>query len=372
MFRVYQLKVQKPDVAYFSRLFAEAKWFTNAMIEADDLKAFDTKQTVVQVKRGDVLEPETLSVLSAQMRQAMLAQQWENLKGLSAKKKRGGKVGRLRFRAFVNSIPLNNQTFKFVGMRLKLQKAPRPFRVLGLKQLGDAPDIRCGCLIRKPSGLYLCVTVKLPDEAPVKSGYVGVDMGVKDALVFSDGTAVNFADKGLERQIKAAHRSVSRKKKGSRNREKAKREVRRLEEKYRNRQDDAVNKLVNKLGPHTVVMQDELLAGWKKLFGKKLQRGMLGRFKAKLKLDSATVVLSAALPTTQFCPACGSLNKHTLSERTYRCGCGYVKSRDWHSAQNMIYLGVDSAAVESVLDVGRILSGIQSAQLTVKQEAPCL
>ena len=372
MFRVYSLKVQKPDVAYFSRLFAEAKWWTNAMIEADDLKAFDLKQTTVMVKRGEAVEPETLKYLSAQTRQQLNRRMWDNLKGLKARKANGGKVGRLKFRAFVNSIPLSNQSFSFKGNRLKLGKAPRSFRVLGLKQLGDAPDVRSGCLIRKPSGLYLSVTVKLPDETPVKCGYVGLDMGVKDALVFSDGTAVNFADKKLERQIKSAHRSVSRKKKGSRNRHKAKAEVRRLEEVFRNRQDDAVNKLVNKLKPHTVCMQDELLAGWKRLFGKKLQRGVLGRFKAKLKMDSATVVLSAALPTTQLCPACGSLNKHGLSERTYRCGCGYVKARDWHSAQNMIYLGVDSAAVESVLDVGRMLKGIQSAHLTVKQEAPCL
>lgn len=372
MFSVYQLKVQKPDMAYFSRLFAEAKWLTNAMIEAENLKAFDTKQTVVMVKRGEAVEPETLWVLSAQMRQAMLARQWDNLKGLSAKKKRGGKVGRLKFRAFVNSIPLNNQTFKFAGMRLKLQKAPRTFRLLGLKQLGDSPDIRCGCLIRKPSGIYLVVTVKLPSEPALKTGHVGVDMGVKDALVFSDGTTVNFADAKLDRQIRAAHRSVGRKKKGSKNRQRAKAEVRRLEETYRNRQDDAVNKIVNKLKPHTVCIQDELLAGWKRLFGKKLQRGVLGRFKAKLKLDSATVVLSAALPTTQFCPACSTLNKHALSERTYRCGCGYVKPRDWHSAQNMITLGVDSAAVEKVEDVFGLLSSIQSAHLSLKQEAPCL
>lgn len=372
MFRAYSLKVQKPDAAYFNRLFAEAKWWTNAMIEAEDLKAFDTKQTVVGVKRGEAVESETLQYLSAQTRQQLYRRMWDNLKGLKARKANGGKVGRLKFRAFVNSIPLSNQSFSFKGNRLKLGKAPKTFRVLGLHQLGNAPDIRNGRLIRKPSGIYLSVTVRLADEPVCKSGYIGVDMGVKDALVFNDGTAVNFADKGLERQIRAAHRSISRKEKGSKNREKAKAEVRRLEEKYRNRQDDAVNKLVNKLSPHTVVMQDELLARWKRLFGKKMQRGILGRFKAKLKTDSATVVLPASYPTTQFCPACSSLNKHALSERTYRCGCGYSAPRDKHAALNMLILGVDSAAVESVSDVGKILSGIQSAQLTVKQEAPCL
>lgn len=41
------------------------------MIEAPDLKAFDTKQSVVMVKRGEVLEPETLKYLSAQTRQQL-------------------------------------------------------------------------------------------------------------------------------------------------------------------------------------------------------------------------------------------------------------------------------------------------------------
>lgn len=377
MFRVHHLKVQKPDVAYFSRLFAEAKWWTNAMIEAENLKAFDTKQTVVTVKRGEVFEPENMLILSAQMRQALYARQWDNIKGLSAKKKNGDKVGRLQFRSFVNSLPLNNQTFEFVDNRLKLQKAPKAFRVLGLKQLGDNPDIRCGCLIRRPSGIYLSVTVKLPDEPVYKSGYIGVDMGIKDAFVFNDGTAVNFANDKLERQIRGAHKAISRKKLGSKNREKAKASLRRLEEKYRRTQDDVVNKLVNRLKPYNVVIQNELLSGWKRLFGKRMQRGILGRLKAKLRLDSATVVLPASVPTTQFCPSCASLNKHGLTERTYRCECGYSAPRDKHSANNMLILsGVDSTAVDAVLDVGRVLSGIQSASLAcqgrLKQEAPCL
>lgn len=373
MFKVYQLKIQKPDASYFGRLFAEAKWWTNEMVATDDLKAFDTKRKAVTVRRGDELESEALTLLSSQMRQQLYKRMWDNIRGLASRKKNGGKVGRLKFRRFVNSIPLSNQTFKFIGNRLKLQCSSKTFRVVGLKQLGSDPDIRSGCLIRKPSGVYLSITIKLADVVTVKCGYVGIDMGVKDALVFNDGTTINFANLDLEFKIKQAHKSISRRKKGSRNRDRAKANLRRLEEKYRNQQNDAVNKLLNKLKPHTVCIQNELLKAWKKRFGKKLQRGILGRLKAKLKLDSATVVLPASEPTTQLCPECGSLNKHGLGERVYRCDCGYTMPRDKHSARNMIFMsGVDNAVVELMLDIGRVLSGIQSVHLTMKQEAHAL
>ena len=55
------------------------------------------------------------------------------------------------------------------------------------------------------------------------------------------------------------------------------------------------------------------------------------------------MVVSRWDPTTQFCPACASLNKHRLSERTYRCACGYSAPRDQHAARNMlVFAGIYS------------------------------
>ena len=373
VFKVYQLKIQSKDNSYFSRLFAEAKWWTNFMLSAEDLKAFDTKQKLVTVKRGDDLEVEKLECLSSQMRQGIYQRQFDSIKGLAAKKKQGKKVGRLKFRAFVNSIPLKNQTFKLNG-RLKLQGCKRTFRVCGAKQLPENPDIRCGELIRKASGIYLSVTVKVPDEKIKKQGFVGLDMGIKDALVFHDGTSVNFSSPELERKIRKAQKNVSRKKLGSNNRRKAILAKRKLEEKLFNQKKDVVNKLINKLKPHTVCLQDELIKQWHSgLFGKQVQKSILGRIKSALKRDTDNLVLDSRLPTTQFCPDCGSLNKHDLSKRTYVCGCGYTKPRDKHSALNMLTLsGKDIAFVEKVVSLSAVLQSIQSKHLSVKQEAPSI
>lgn len=372
MYKVYHLKLQGKH-SYFSRLFAEAKWLVNFMLASEDLKAFDTRQKLVTVKRGENLETEHLTNLSSQMRQGLYQRLFDDIKGLAAKKAKGGKVGRLKFKPFVNSIPLKNQTFKLNG-RLKLQGCKQTFRVCGAKQLPDNPNIRCGELIRKPSGIYLSVTVEVPDEKTEKSGYIGVDMGIKDCLTFHDGTTVNFASPELTKQIRQAHKEISRKQKGSKNRDKARAKLRRLEERLANQKKDATNKLINKLKPHTVCFQDELVKQWHSgLFGKQVQSSILGRIKAALKKDTANLEIDSRLPTTQLCPECGTLNKHGLEARVYSCACGYTMPRDKHSANNMLILsGTDSASVERVEDLFGVLCGIQSRQLVLKQESHVL
>jgi transposase len=65
----------------------------------------------------------------------------------------------------------------------------------------------------------------------------------------------------------------------------------------------------------------------------------LGTIKAKLKSLESITMLRQSEPTTQLCPSCGALNKHTLNMRTYSCSCGYSDDRDTHSAKNMIFIG---------------------------------
>jgi len=63
----------------------------------------------------------------------------------------------------------------------------------------------------------------------------------------------------------------------------------------------------------------------------------MGLIKAKLKRIPQTIVLDKWIPTTKWCPKCGTINKHiTLEDRTFKCGCGYEFDRDIHSARNML------------------------------------
>ena len=64
----------------------------------------------------------------------------------------------------------------------------------------------------------------------------------------------------------------------------------------------------------------------------------MGTIKMKLKNSSKVFIISKSFPSTQICPACGSLNKHPLDKRDYDCSyCGYHhNSRDKKSAQSIL------------------------------------
>ena len=124
--------------------------------------------------------------------------------------------------------------------------------------------------------------------------------------------------------------------------------IKRIYEHLNNKKSDVVNKLNCVLKQNYIVcFQDELLSLWQQRkskqkfsFGKQVQHGILGRVKDKLKKNSSNVMLDRSVPTTQTCPECGCLTKHSLDKRKYHCGhCGYENSdRDIHSAKNMILL----------------------------------
>lgn len=234
-------------------------------------------------------------------------------------------------------------------------------------------DIRKADLVRKPSGVYLHVCLRVPTEPkPEPKGAIGLDMGIADALVFSDGTTINYS--ADDTKLRKLHKELSRKKKGSNNWYKARHQLRREYERLDNRKADAVNKLIHSLKVYNVVFQDEMISGWQKgWFGKQVHRSILGRLKSALQHNPDNLMLSKSLPTTQLCPECSTLNRMSLEARTYKCDCGYTQNRDVHAAKNMlIFAGQELAPVERVEDVFRALSSIQNAHLSVKQEAVSL
>lgn len=84
---------------------------------------------------------------------------------------------------------------------------------------------------------------------------------------------------------------------------------------------------------------DEMLANWQKSgHGKKIEKGILGRVKAILKILSNVFVLDRSLPTSKYCFDCFHKNENLkVWEREFVCpNCGRITGRDIHAAQNMI------------------------------------
>lgn len=367
MYKTYHLKLKNSDNQYFSRLFAEAKWYTNTIISSSDVFNFDTKSKLAYLTPAISQE---VKYLSSQMRQELKDRVIEAIKGLSARKKKGYKVGKLKYRKFVNSIPLKNQALKFSGDRVTLQGYKKYFRVSGLAQMPKSYKVQSAKVIRNAVGIYVDITIKLEEEIVLsEKPVIGVDFGIKDALSFSEGTIINTHFAETESKVKKAHRRLSRKTRGSYRYRKARLGLSKAYQRLDNQKKDTADKVLNKLKGYKVCLQDEMIPAWKRLFGRKVQNGILGRMKAGLKNNPDNQVISRTSPSTQLCPECGALNKHGLDKRIYTCECGYSKPRDIHSARNMILIGAGCAFVETVSDLFSVLSSIESKHLSVKREA---
>ena len=116
--------------------------------------------------------------------------------------------------------------------------------------------------------------------------------------------------------------------------------------KYENIKTNMINHLIGFLKQlNQVNFQNEMINSWHqdklKGYSKKVQAGILGKVYAKLKLLNITNpekyrMLGKYHKTTQDCVMCGKSNKLKLSDRIYKCSCGYENNRDTHGAFNMI------------------------------------
>lgn len=330
--------------------FLEAKWLYNATLATETLTLEDTSS--VQVKVKDSFEEREIKCLSSHMKQSVADSVKTNVSNLSKAKKHGLKVGRLQFKKECNEINLKqfNNTYKIKAHNKISIQGIGVLVVNGLEQINiDEVEFANAKLVQKPSGFYIHLTVysqKQP-QSNVEKEVIGIDMGIKDQLIFSNGVKVNFYLEESE-QLKGLIRKLSRQTRGSNQYKQTLYRIKKIFEHQSNKKNDVVNKLDSVLKQNYIIcFQDELLRQWKRKkskrrfsFGRKVQHGILGRVKDKLKKNSSNVMLKSSVPTTQTCPVCGCLTKHSLDKRSYHCShCGFENpDRDVHSANMMVLL----------------------------------
>ena len=352
--RCYEVKVDssrmsKAQKQAVSDLFREAKWFRNAYLA--DMQNVSWKDKSVSVKTGDGVEMRDITVLGSQIRQSIITEVKESLKSLSALKKKGYKVGALKFRSVCNSVELSQYRVTYDIDRerstIRVQNIKKRFKVRGLDQIPEEAEIANARFIRKASGLYFHITCFLPkEEKAVPHRSVGIDFGIENNLVFSDGREpINISvpeSKGAKLAAKRMSKALAHngnKKNGKHLKRKNK--LRIAYERDSNRRKDLAHKAVHEILSNYdfIAIQDEMIHNWHKgLFGRQVQHSAMGVIKAELKKSSSVHVVSRDFPSTQTCPMCGRLTKHPLNERSYTCGhCGYHRSsRDEKAAVSIL------------------------------------
>ena len=236
-----------------------------------------------------------------------------------------------------------------------------------LKEKGYIPTtkdgyvIKSGTVSKKADRYYVSVLVEISDTniANNNNDGIGIDLGLKDFAIISNGKTYKNINKSrkvkkLEKQLRREQRCLSRQyeylKKGEStqraNIQKQKLKVQKLHHRLDNIRTDYINKTIAeivKTKPSYITIEDLNVLGMMKNrhLSKDVASQKFYEFKTKLKgkCDDNNIELRIVdrwFPSSKLCHCCGSIKKDLkLSDRIYKCNCGYVEDRDLNASLNL-------------------------------------
>ena len=354
--KIQRNKLSSSQREKLDRLFLEGKWLYNTALAHNQFNEKFRKSLnhTVEVKlpNGEV-ELRNLETLGGQLQQGILERMRNNLKGLAALKKKGRRVGGLKFTSEMNSIPLVQfgKTHKIRGSKVKIANIPGWMRVKGLNQFTNTDEFSSAVLIRKGEDFFVAFTIyrnkdehsSLATKKFIPDTTIGLDVGVSTHITFSDGSSVTARVEEPDR-LKRLSRKLARQKKGSKAFMQTKELIGDEHRKVVNKRNDAANKVSSWILEHEhIFMQDENISAWRRKHSvargsRSIQYGILSRVKTRLVDHPRVTVLKKNVATTATC-ICGEKTPHSLDKRTFFCPiCGYSAPRDLHAAKNMYRL----------------------------------
>ena len=236
-----------------------------------------------------------------------------------------------------------------------------------LKEKGYIPTSKDGWVIKsgtvsiKAGRYYVSVLIEVPDTEITNNSNegIGIDLGLKDFAIVSNGKTYKNINKSarlkkLEKQLHREQRCLSRKyenlKKGGvtqrANIQKQKLKVQKLHQKMENIRTDYINKTIAeivKTKPSYITIEDLNVKGMMKnrYLSKAVASQKFYEFRTKLKnkCDENGIelrVVDRMYPSSKLCHCCGAIKKDLkLSDRIYKCDCGYMADRDYNASLNL-------------------------------------
>ena len=253
-----------------------------------------------------------------------------------------------------------NNTFDVRKITLTKNLKDIKFRCSNLyfKRLQRYKDnIRRATLSKTKSGCYtLSILMDIPQTEFVKfkktNRDVGIDLGVKDFVITSDGDV--FGNKHFfkkdERKLKKLQRQLSKKRKGSSNFNKQCKRIAKAFEAITHKKENYIHSVVNELLRYydIIYMEDLNTSGMMK--NHKLAKAIqeIGFYKFKMVLstkalqnDKKVFLIERYYPSSKTCSKCGHIHKDLkLQDRHWQCpNCGANHDRDFNAALNILYEG---------------------------------
>lgn len=247
----------------------------------------------------------------------------------------------------------NNIEVSFDTNRIKLPKLKWIKAVLHRKFTGK---IKSATVSQTPSGKYFVSVLVEKESTPFPStgAMVGIDLGIKDLLITSDGEKFDNirTTQKYENKLTREQRKLSHKVKGSSNYNKQRVKVARIYERIRNTRLDNLHKISHKLISENQVIVSEDLSISNMLQNHNLARSisdcgwyeLIRQLTYKASWNNRKYIkIDRFVPSSQMCSVCGYINSDTkdLSVREWICPeCGTVHDRDINAAINILNEGL--------------------------------
>ena len=331
-----------------------ARFVYNQLLD-DRIKVWkETKQ--FSNKSYSILKEEFTFLKEADSRALLHAQ--ANLDEAYEKFKKEPKIGYPKFKAkhkcrWSYTTDNNSGSIRFDGNRLRL---PKVGFVKVVEHRLHEGRILTATISKERSGEYyasvLC-EIEPPESLTVTDKVIGIDLGLHDLIVCSDGKRVEAPKhfRRAEKQLAKRQRVFSRTQKGSKGHEKARLKVARCHQKIKNQRNDFLQKLSTKLIKENqiICLEDLSVKGMERnhKLAKSVMDASFSKFVSMLEYKAGwygrkIIKIDRLYPSTQLCSGCGYKNASIkglkgLKVREWICPeCGEVHDRDLNASRNIL------------------------------------
>lgn len=348
-FRIYPNEEQKE---YLSKTFGCTRFVYNKML-ADRIRIYETKSeeklpTPAKYKTEFewLKEVDSLALANAQINLDKAYKNFFKNKSVGFPKFKSKKRSK-------NSFTTNNQkgTIHIIEGKLKIPKLKSLIKIVNHRKINGI--IKSVTISQHSSDRYFASILIETEHNPLpkNENQVGVDLGISDIAILSNGR--KFANprfiKKSEKKLAKEQRKLSKMQSGSNNREKQRIRVAKIYEKITNQRKDYLHNITSYLIKNFGFIAIEDLSSSNLMKNKRLAKAIADvswfEFSRQLQYKAEwnvriTQKVSRWFPSSQICSACGLRSgKKPLHIRNWTCECGVSHDRDINASVNILNEG---------------------------------